>query len=183
MESSPLHPDLELIAASQDGDRSAFGALVLRYRRLVYNVAYRTCGDEGLAEDIAQETFVRAWERLNSFRPEGSWRGWICRIASNLAIDALRRQRPQVELTAVPLVAPGQGPEAHVMRDERAEAVRSAILRLPMHTRMALVLREYEGMSYAEVAKVLDIPLGTVKSRLSDARRRLGEELAPYMEE
>ncbi len=183
MESSPLRPDLELIAASRDGDRGAFGALVLRYRRLVFSVAYRTCGDEGLAEDIAQETFVRAWERLSSFHPEGSWRGWICRIASNLAIDALRRQHPQMDIAAVSLVAPGQGPESHVMRDERTKAVRSAILRLPVHARVALVLREYEGMSYAEIAKVLDIPLGTVKSRLNDARRRLGEELAPYMEE
>jgi RNA polymerase sigma-70 factor (ECF subfamily) len=182
VECSPLRPDRELIAASKDGDRGAFGTLVLRYRRLVLSVAYRVCGDEGLADDIAQETFVRAWEKLGSFRAEGNWRGWICRIASNLTIDALRRQHPQVELAALSLVAPGQGPESQVLSDERAVAVRSAILCLPMRARMALVLREYEGMSYAEIAEALDIPLGTVKSRLNDARRRLGEALAPYME-
>jgi RNA polymerase sigma-70 factor (ECF subfamily) len=183
VESSPLHPDQELIAASMDGDRSAFGALVLRYRRLVFGIAYRMCADEGLADDVAQETFVRAWEKLGSFRPEGNWRGWICRIASNLTIDALRRQQPRVDIAALSLPASGQGPESHVLRDERTAAVRSAILRLPVHARVALVLREYEGMTYAEIAEALDIPLGTVKSRLNDARRRLGEELAPYMEE
>jgi RNA polymerase sigma-70 factor (ECF subfamily) len=183
VESSPLRPDQELIAASLDGDRGAFGALVLRYRRLVFSIAYRMCGDEGLADDVAQETFVRAWEKLGSFRPEGNWRGWICRIASNLAVDALRRRHPCADIATASLVAAGGGPESHVLQDERAMAVRSAILRLPAYARVALVLREYEGMSYAEIAAVLDIPLGTVKSRLNDARRRLGEELAPYMEE
>jgi RNA polymerase sigma-70 factor (ECF subfamily) len=182
VESSAPRLEQELIAASLGGDRGAFGALVLRYRKLVLGVAYRICGDGDLAEDVAQETFVRAWEKLGTFRLEGNWGGWICRIASNLTVDALRRQRPSTDLASVSVVAPGQRPESHVLRDERVAAVRSAILHLPVHLRVALVLREYEGLSYAEIAQSLDIPLGTVKSRLNDARRRLSEELAPYME-
>jgi RNA polymerase sigma-70 factor (ECF subfamily) len=183
VESLAPRPDDELIAASLDGDRSAFGALVLRYRKLVLSVAYRICGDRALADDVAQETFVRVWEKLDTFRPEGNWRGWICRIASNLTVDALRRQDPSVDIAQLSLAALDGQPERRILEAERAEAVRSAILRLPMHVRIALVLREYEELSYTEIAEALDIPLGTVKSRLSDARRRLGQELAPYMEE
>ncbi len=182
MESLAPHPDQELIAASLSGDRSAFGALVLRYRELVLSVAYRTCGDRALAEDIAQETFVRAWEKLDTFRLEGNWRGWICRIASNLTVDALRRQKPSVDITLVSPSSPDGQPERQLLETERAGAVRAAILKLPVHVRSALVLREYEGLSYAEIAEALDIPIGTVKSRLNDARRRLSRELAPYME-
>jgi RNA polymerase sigma-70 factor (ECF subfamily) len=182
VESLP-HPDRELIAASLSGDRSAFGVLVLRYRQLVLGIAYRMCGDRALAEDIAQETFVRAWEKLDTYRPEGNWRGWICRIASNLTVDTLRRQRPSVDITQVSLPSSGDPPERRALEIERAAAVRAAVLRLPAHVRSALVLREYEGLSYIEIAEALDIPLGTVKSRLNDARRRLAEELAPYMEE
>ena len=182
MESSALPPDQELIAASLAGERNAFGELVLRYRALVLSVAYRMCGDRALAEDVAQETFVRAWEKLDTFRPEGNWRGWICRIASNLTIDTLRRQDPSVDTTQVTPSLDGQ-PERCALKAERRAAVRLAILKLPMHVRSALVLREYEGLSYAEIAEVLNIPLGTVKSRLNDARRRLGQQLARYMEE
>lgn len=176
-------PDQELIAGSLTGDRNAYGTLVLRYRALVVSVAYRVCGDRAMAEDVAQETFIRAWEKLDTFRPDGNWRGWICRIATNLTIDALRRQNPSVDITHATAASPDAQPEQRVLEVERTTAVRLAILKLPVHARSALVLREYEGLSYTEIAEVLDIPLGTVKSRLNDARRRLGQELARYMEE
>jgi RNA polymerase sigma factor (sigma-70 family) len=105
-----------------------------------------------------------------------------CRIASNLTIDALRRQKPTADIELLPLEATGGRPEAVALRNERADAVRAAIMKLPLQTRMALVLREYEGLSYQEIADGLGIPLGTVKSRLNDARRRLQAELARYME-
>jgi RNA polymerase sigma-70 factor (ECF subfamily) len=173
--------DGELIAESLHGDTAAFGALVLRYRKMVIGVAYRVCGDTALAEDVAQETFIRMWERLSTFRPEGNFRGWICRIASNLTIDALRRQKPTADIDLLPLEATNGRPEAVALRNERADAVRAAIMRLPVQTRMALVLREYEGLSYQEIADGLGIPLGTVKSRLNDARRRLQAELVGYV--
>jgi RNA polymerase sigma-70 factor (ECF subfamily) len=157
--------------------------LVLRYRKLALGVAYRVSGDATLAEDIAQEAFVRVWNKLPTFRPEGSFKGWLCRIAANLTIDALRRRKPTVDIAETSLPALADGPEASVLREERAAAVREAITSLPLHSRTALVLREYEGLSYKEIADVLDIPLGTVKSRLSDARLRLQSQLASYLEE
>ncbi len=178
--------DNELIALSlaenvEDGGATAFGTLVLRYRKLVIGVSYRLCGDAALAEDIAQDTFIRVWDKLSSYRPDGNFRAWLVRIAANMTIDALRRKKPVVDIADVPLVAPGQGPEAAVVSHERAAAVRAALMRLPVQSRTVLVLREYQALSYREIANTLDIPLGTVKSRLSDARRRLKIELAGYM--
>jgi RNA polymerase sigma factor (sigma-70 family) len=175
--------DNELVAQSLRGDTGAFGTLVLRHRQMVLGIAYRVCGDAALADDIAQETFIRAWGRLHTYRPEGNLRGWLCRIASNLTIDALRRHKPTADIETVPLAASNGRPEAAVLKSERAAAVRGAIMNLPVQTRMALVLREYQGLSYVEIAAHLDIPLGTVKSRLNDARRRLKAELSAYMEE
>jgi RNA polymerase sigma-70 factor (ECF subfamily) len=175
--------DNELVEASLSGDNSAFGLLVLRYRKLAIGVAYRMCGDSAVAEDVAQDTFVRVWDRLHTFRPQsGNFRSWMCRIATNLTIDTLRRQRPTVDVEQVSIPASTGRPEAHTLRRERALAVRSAIADLPEQTRAALILREYEGLSYQEVADALDIPMGTVKSRLNDARRRLRVALASYME-
>jgi RNA polymerase sigma-70 factor (ECF subfamily) len=175
-------PDSELIALSLDGDRNAFGELVLRYRTLVLGVAYRVCGDAVLADDVAQETFVRVWHKLHTYRSGHSFRAWICRIASNLTIDALRRHKPAVDIEQVSLPNPGSSLEARAVQDERALAVRRAIAALPEQVRVTIVLREYEGLSYDEIAHALDVPMGTVKSRLSDARRRLRAALAPTVE-
>ena len=174
--------DAELLATSVRGDRDAFGTLILRYRTLVIGVAYRICGDATLAEDIAQETFIRVWSKLSTFRPRGSFRGWLCRIAANMTIDAVRKRKPATDIASTNLVALDAGPEAAVLRAERAGAVRAALMRLPLHGRTVLVLREYEGLSYQEIADALSIPLGTVKSRINDARRRLRAELSEYLE-
>jgi RNA polymerase sigma-70 factor (ECF subfamily) len=175
--------DNELIARSLRGDVAAYGELVARYRALVAGVAYRVSGDPVLAEDIAQETFIRVWDRLSTYRPEGNLKGWLCRIASNLTVDALRRRKPTADIADISVAASGTEPELAILEDEQAEAVRRALMRLPLRSRTVLVLREYEGLSYQEIADVLDIPLGTVKSRLNDARRRLRDELAGYLGE
>lgn len=167
--------------SSTDGPSAAFGTLVLRYRKLVLSVAYRLCGDAALAEDIAQDTFVRVWDRLADYKPSGNFRAWLVRIAANLTIDALRKHKPVADIEDLSLVAPGPGPEAAAVSGERAAAVRAALMRLPVQSRAVLVLREYDSLSYQEIADALDIPLGTVKSRLNDARRRLKAELAGYM--
>jgi RNA polymerase sigma-70 factor (ECF subfamily) len=112
---------------------------------------------------------------------DGNFKAWLTRIATNLAIDAVRRRRPQVDIEDLALEAPGQGPEGTAMSSERARVVRTALMRLPVQSRTILVLREYQSLSYQEIADVLDIPLGTVKSRLSDARKRLKAELTGYL--
>jgi RNA polymerase sigma-70 factor (ECF subfamily) len=153
----------------------------MRYQKLAISVAYRVCGDAALAEDVAQDAFVRVWSRLSEFRPDGNFRAWLMRITTNMAIDAVRRRRPQVDIEDLPLEAPEQGPESAAVSSERAGAVRAALMRLPVQSRTILVLREYQSLSYQEIADVLDVPLGTVKSRLSDARRRLKAELIGYL--
>ncbi len=174
--------ELELIRQAQRGDRKAFGQLVRHHREGVVNVVYRLCGDADLAEEAAQEAFIRAWTNLPRYQPRSAFRNWLYRIASNVAIDALRREKETVELEAVPLVHPDSGPEALFEREERGERVRQAVLDLPPASRAVIVLREYEGLSYKEIADTLGIPMGTVMSRLNYARGLLRENLAAYME-
>ena len=184
---TPSLREEEAITHAQAGDRLAFGDLVRTYRPGVVNVVYRMCGDAALAEDAAQETFVRAWEHLNSFRPRSdsagaSFRNWLYRIATNCAISELRRRRPTVDIDDLALPDDRRGPERRIEMTERAEAVRQAVLALPEGSRSALILREYEGLAYRDIAEALEIPIGTVMSRLAYARRLLRERLAGYME-
>jgi RNA polymerase sigma-70 factor (ECF subfamily) len=172
----------DLIARAQQGDKQAFGELVLRHRQGVINVVYRMCGDANLAEDVAQDAFVRAWQHLCSYRPHSPFRNWVYRIAANAALDVLRAEKETADVDSLPLPATGDGPDALAERNERAEAVRRAVMALPPSSRAALVLREYEGLQYQEIADVLGIPIGTVMSRLSYARGRMAELLAPHLE-
>jgi len=171
-----------LIAKAQQGDRLAFGELVRRHREGVINVVYRMCGDATLAEDVAQEAFIRAWQHLPNYQPRSPFRNWVYRIATNAALDVLRRERETVDVDTLPLASSDEGPEATVERGERGARVRQAVLSLPPASRAVLVLREYEGLSYREIADTLAIPIGTVMSRLNYARNRLRESLAPYLE-
>lgn len=165
--------DREWVIRAQAGDKTAFEQLVRRYQRLVVGVAYHQGLDLAAAEDVAQETFVKAWLALPHFRESaGSLRAWLCRIAINTAIDALRRERP-VQALEEHLPDRNSDPDEQVEADARVEAVRRALDQLPSAGRAVLVLREYEGLSYAEIAAALNIPPGTVMSRLSYARSRL----------
>lgn len=173
----------ELIAQAQRGDRRAFGELVRIHREGVVNVVYRMCGDANLAEDAAQEAFIRAWQHLSSYRPRSPFRNWVYRIATNAALDVLRRERETVDVDKLPLSDSRGGPEATVEDRERSAYVRQAVLDLPEASRAVLILREYEGLSYREIADVLSIPIGTVMSRLNYARNWLRDRLTPYLEE
>jgi len=175
--------ELDLINRAQQGDRQAFGELVRSHRAGVINVVYRMSGNANLAEDAAQEAFIRAWTHLSRYRPRSPFRNWVYRIATNAALDTMRRERETVNLEALSLASPGGGPETVVLAEERGEQVRKAVLALPAASRAALVLREYEGLSYRDMADALRIPIGTVMSRLNDARNRLRQLLALELEE
>jgi RNA polymerase sigma-70 factor (ECF subfamily) len=175
--------EVELVIRAQNGDRNAFSELVCIHARGVMNVIYRMCGDMQLAEDAAQETFIQAWLHLSSYHPQGSLHSWLYRIGLNAATDMLRKQKrvaPE-ELEDFQLSDPQLSPEALCSRQERAVLVQKAILSLPDASRAVLVLREYEGMTYHEIADTLNIPLGTVMSRLNYARRLLKEKLEPAL--
>jgi RNA polymerase sigma-70 factor (ECF subfamily) len=178
----PEEIEVELIARAQGGDKQAFGELVRNHREGVVNLVYRMGGDIPLAEDVAQETFIRAWRGLARYRPRSPFRNWLYRIATNAALDVLRRRRESVDIESLALAASEPGPERAVEGQERGELVQQAVLALPSASRAVLVLREYEGLSYRQIAEVLDIPIGTVMSRLSYARNRLRQTLAPYLE-
>jgi RNA polymerase sigma-70 factor (ECF subfamily) len=171
--------ETELVTRAQSGERNAFGELVRIHALGVFNVIYRMCGDMQIAEDAAQETFIQAWLHLLSYRPRTSLRNWLYRIAVNTATDMLRKQK-HILPTAVEdlyLTDPGPGPEALFSQREQGALVQKAVLSLPDASRAVLVLREYEGMSYHEIADALDIPVGTVMSRLNYARRLLKNKL------
>jgi RNA polymerase sigma-70 factor (ECF subfamily) len=168
----------ELVAQAAAGDKSAFGRLVERYQRFAINIAYRMTGQPQLAEDLAQEAFLKAWLNLTRFRGESQFRTWLGRIVTNVTIDYLRRRSGESELSDG-LPAGGMSPATHALRNELQERVRQAVLALPAQSRAALILREYEGLSYKEIAMVLDVPVGTVMSRLNYARGRLRETLEP----
>lgn len=175
--------EIELLTLAQQGDRNAFSDLVRSHYPGVINVVYRMCGDVQLAEDAAQDAFLKAWMNLNKFRPSGSLHAWFCRIAINAALDNLR-QAPATsapETLDLQLADTQPGPEAAHDSAERANQVQRAIMGLPPASRAVLVLREYEGLSYQEIASALEIPLGTVMSRLNYARSVLRERLAPIL--
>lgn len=180
-----------LIRQAKKGDVAAFNRLVLHYQEVVYNVAYRIMGEPQSAEDIAQETFITAYQSLNSFRG-GSFKAWILRIATNRCYDELRRhkRRPQSSIdemteendSAAFLRSPEDGPEQHRQRVELAVVIERCLDGLPEDQRVATVLCDVEGHDYQEIAEIMRVSLGTVKSRLSRARARLRECLQQSQE-
>lgn len=175
--------EAELVRDAQQGDRNAFSELVRIHGRGVINVVYRMCGDALIAEDAAQETFIRAWQNLSAYRPQTPLRNWLYRIAFNAGLDMLRKEKRilPTDIEDLNLKDDRTGLEAMVSQQERTELVQKAILSLPDASRAVLVLREYEGMSYQEISSTLDIPVGTVMSRLSYARNLLRAKLTPQL--
>lgn len=172
-----------LVTRAQQGDRGAFGELVGIHYTGVIQVVYHLCGNAQVAQDAAQETFLRAWQRLPAYRHQGTLRSWLYRIAVNAALDMLRRESKLVaeHVDDLPLADENPGPEAALVAGERAALVQQAINALPSASRTVLVLREYQGMSYQEIATTLDIPVGTVMSRLNYARSQLRARLEPQL--
>jgi RNA polymerase sigma-70 factor (ECF subfamily) len=171
--------ETELVTRAQSGERNAFSELVRIHAQGVFNVIYRMCGNMQIAEDAAQETFIQAWLHLLSYRPETSLRNWLYRIAVNTATDMLRKEKrilPAAMEDFYP-TDPQLGPEALFSQGERTALVQKAVLSLPEASRAVLVLREYEDLSYHEIADALDIPVGTVMSRLNYARSLLKNRL------
>lgn len=175
--------DRDLITYAQQGDRQAFNELVCRHQDNIVSLTYRMCGDLRLAEDAAQEAFVRVWQNLNSYKPKYAFRSWLYRIAANAALDSLRRERPTAELDSLSLADPKATPEQSAEANQRVAHVRRAIALLSEPLRLVLILREYQELTYQEIADALDIPVGTVMSRLNSARVQLRHELIVLLEE
>ena len=180
-----------LIARSRLGDLDAFNALVEHYQRSLYNFCLRLLGAPQPAEDAAQDAFIAAFRRLDTFRG-GSFRAWLFRIAANACYDEMRRRRarPSVSLDIPsgyddrPHDRPDTGPtlDDHVQRQELARCLHEALASLPPDQRLAAVLCDVQGLPYEEIAQVMGVSLGTVKSRISRARARLRKALMAHRE-
>lgn len=175
--------DRRLVDRARQGDQDAFAQLVERHTKLVYSLALQKVQNHHDAEEVAQTVFLRAWQALPSFRGDAAFATWLYRLTSNACVDLLRQRQRRGEPLSLqdphlPQVA-GHGPDpaelAH--RQEQRAALMDAIDRLPDHARSVLLLREMEGLSYEEIARTLDIQLGTVRSRLARARSSLGKIL------
>lgn len=175
--------EAHLILQAKQGDRNAFGELACRYYDQVIKVVYRLCGDAQIAQDATQETFIRVWAKLPSFQPRAPFRNWVYRIAINTALDILR-QKPEESIEnneeMLVMAEKSPGPEAAYIQKEQVDFLQGAVRGLPEAARTVLVLREYGELSYTEIASVLEIPVGTVMSRLNYARTRLREVLQNY---
>jgi len=170
--------DVELVAAVES-DLEAFGELIRRHQDFVYGAALRVVRNPVLAQDVAQDAFVRAYKALPDFRGQAAVRSWLYRIATNLALNAVQR-RKEYPAEALPETPTTSGPERDTVRGQMAEDLRAAIEELPDDLRIPLVMREYGGMSYQEIADDIDIPLNTVRTRILRARRSLRDAMEEW---
>jgi RNA polymerase sigma-70 factor (ECF subfamily) len=170
--------DLVLRVRRGDADEAdAFGELVSRYQTGVFNVCYRLLHERGEAEDLAQETFMRAYNRLHTFDVEREFSPWIRRVAANLCLNYLESQKVTAPLDEERDADRAQLPEAVTEVRERSEQIRDVLLSLPPQYRVVVELRHYQELSYDEIANELNIPLSDVKSHLFRARKLLAEKL------
>src|ERR1700730_4332725 len=168
-----------VIDRSAAGDQEAFRQLVIRYHRLVINVAFRALGELSLAEDVAQDVFIKVYKALPGYRHDKPFKHWLHRVAANAVTDAIRRRRPVISLDGMlpPPASPDSDPQDAATRHDLQRAVRHAIASLPPHYRDTIALQDFGGLRHEQVAKALDIPLGTVMSRLNGAKRLLRDRL------
>jgi RNA polymerase sigma-70 factor, ECF subfamily len=169
--------DRDLILNARQGDPAAYGELVTRHQTSVFNVCLRILHERTAAEDMAQETFIRAHARLGSFDLERSFGPWIRRVAVNVCLNHLESQKVTAELDDERHADGSQSLEKQVESRERSDQIRAALASLPANYRVVVELRHYQEMSYDEIASELKIPLSDVKSNLFRARKLLAEKL------
>ena len=188
---APEVDDRELIRRCQAGDVAAFEPLVEKYRQRVWRLAYQVLRDREEAWDCAQEAFVRAYSSLSSFRGQSAFYTWLFRITVNVATDRHRSRGARTRaLGGEPIpeeewertaIDTERGPDETAVQTEQRERIRAALDSLPLKARTIIMLSDVEGLSYKEIAEVLNCPIGTVMSRLHNARKRLRSLLGPML--
>lgn len=184
--------DARLVARAQAGDRGAFRQLFDAYAPLVYRIAYRMVGNPDDAADLAQDIFMRAYERLASLKDGQAFKAWLTRLAANMANDLARRRKiSPLSLDAPPpghadgvewALTDGTTLDTTLLSEERAGIVQQALLALSADHRLVVVLHHLEDMPLEQIAALLKVPMGTVKSRLARARADLRRLLEPYLQ-
>lgn len=188
--------DADLILLCQKKDSRAFEELIKRHQRTVYALLYRLAPDWNDTADLAQEVFIRMWRSIGNLRNPSAFRSWLSQIVTNLFYDELRkrpRQLPTISMdepldseegndsTTRDIRDKAAGPDELCQRNELTEIVRQAMVRLPEQFRTAIILREFEGLSYEEIALITHTEIGTVKSRIARARAKIQEMVSPYL--
>ena len=185
--------DQKLVVRVQKGDKGAFDLLVRKYQHKVAKLIARYVRDRGEIEDVTQEAFIKAYRAIGGFRGESAFYTWLYRIAVNTAknyLDSQGRRPPSsdVEVEGAELIDSADSlrdqatPERRLLTDEIAATVNRAIAALPEDLRTAIILREIDGLSYEEIAQVMECPIGTVRSRIFRAREAIDTELRPLLE-
>jgi RNA polymerase sigma-70 factor (ECF subfamily) len=186
-----LPNDIALIERAQRGDRDAVNQLVTKYRARAYQYAYRLTGNQDDASDLVAEAFVRAYTALPRFRKDSQFTTWLFRIVTNCFLDAKKKaaRKPTdqledawVDADAHSTIVEQESPVEASERAEREQIMQQAIEKLPEYQRAMIVMFHVENLSYEDIAATLDLPIGTVKSRLNRARLALREILEPYEE-
>lgn len=185
--------DQDVVALAREGREAAYRELIRRYERPVFSLILRMVRDRQLAEDLAQETFIKALNAIGSYRPEFKFSSWIFKIANNAAIDHLRRREldtlsldgaphastaEEIEATALQIGDKGESPLDELEARELGSAIEQAIAQLRPEYRSCILLRHVEGLAYEEIAQSLDLPLGTVKTYIHRARHELRDMLS-----
>lgn len=185
--------DLDLIAFARSGSEQAYRELLGRYQRPIFSLIYRMVRDRELAEDLAQETFVKVFNNLERYNPKYKFSSWIFKIASNLAIDQLRKKEPRTisldgsrfaenaesqQASRIEIATEDEGPDELLEARELGREIEIAIGTLREEYRTAILLRHVEGRPYDEIAQIMDLPLGTVKTYIHRARSELRSTLA-----
>ena len=185
--------DHELVTFARTGGEKAYRELLDRYQRPVFSLVYRMVRDRELAEDLAQETFVKVFNHLESYNPKYKFSSWIFKIASNLAIDVLRKKSletvsldgsrnartgEEIESSRISVASEDANPEELLEAKQLGAEIESAIGQLRAEYRTAILLRHVEGRPYEEIAEIMEVPLGTVKTYIHRARTELRETLS-----
>jgi RNA polymerase sigma-70 factor (ECF subfamily) len=189
--------DQHVVVRARTGREDAYRELLRRYQRPVFSLIYRMVRDRELAEDLAQETFVKVLNALDTYRPDFKFSSWIFKIANNTSIDHLRRRQldtlsldgapeatspDRVEATTLQLADRGESPLQELEARELGSAIEQAVGRLRPEYRACIILRHIEDRPYEEIAEILDLPLGTVKTYIHRARAELKQILGPLRE-
>lgn len=184
--------DHDLVTRAQTGSEKAYRELLGRYQRPVFSIIYRMIRDREQAEDLAQETFVRVFNNIDRYDPRFKFSSWIFKIATNLTIDHIRRKEldtvsidgsrnavtsEQIEATSITIASTDENPEELLEAKELGEQIEGAISKLRPEYKAAILLRHVEGREYQEIAEILSLPLGTVKTYIHRGRNELREQL------
>ncbi len=185
--------DKELVQRVQQGDKSAYDLLVIKYQHKIVQLVNRFVKDPSEAQDVAQEAFIKAYRALGNFRGDSAFYTWLYRIAINTAKNYLvsrSRRYSDYEVDVqdaeqvenAPQLKGMDTPDNVLMNEQIVEAIKSAIEKLPDEMRTAIMLREFEGMSYEEIAQAMDCPVGTVRSRIFRAREAIDKKITPLLD-